>query len=160
MFLVPFLITKLPVSSSEADVPRVLDSHTKLPFEPLTSTRLPSGRKVKVAEVSAGGVLHIGILFWYVMAAEYEFGFVFKEMKVNVKVLFGEVHVMDVLAADKDSFGKMSDAAAKVVVVVKIVRIVMKGIIVVVFCFHMMFVIVCLCLGRKLGMVYLVGKSN
>ena len=90
------------------------------------------------------------------MAAEYEFGFVFKEMKVNEKVLFGEVHVMDVLAADKDSFGKMSDAAAKVVVV-KIVRIVMKGIIVVVFCFHMMFVIVCLCLGRKLGMVSLFG---
>lgn len=134
MFLVPFLITKLPVSSSEADVPRVLDSHTMLLDEPLTSTRLPSGRKVKVAEVSAGGVLHIGILFWYVMAAEYEFGFVFKEMKVNENVLFGEVHVMDVLAADKDWFGKMVSDAAKVVVV-KIVRIVIKGIIVVLWCF-------------------------
>lgn len=68
------------------------------------------------------------------MAAEYEFGFVFKEMKVNVKVLFGEVHVLDGLPADKDWVGKMVSDDAKVVVV-KIVRIVMKGIIVVVVVF-------------------------
>ncbi|GKG13551.1 hypothetical protein Tco_0350511, partial [Tanacetum coccineum] len=54
-------------------------------------------------------------------------------MKVNEKVLFGEVHVMEGLAADKDWVGRMSDAKVKVVVVVKVIRIVVisKGIIVV-----------------------------
>lgn len=51
----PFLSTKLPEFSSEAEVtpsPEVLDCHTREPVGPETSWRFPSGRRRREPEES------------------------------------------------------------------------------------------------------------